>query len=773
MSTAHRIQSDIDELGDAVWLELSEGLDEPYVLRLRVRRPEGAAPLEPSAALGEAVAIETEREGATPRRIVGLVAGLEDAPERSREIVLRIVPALALLDLERTSRIFQGKSVPEILEAVLGEALGAYERSVVLDLTQAYEPREYCVQWQETNLAFAHRLMSEEGIAYAFDHSGDAEVMTLRDDNVSYPELAATDGSTVNFTELDLTARADTVPEVVHHFEPRLRMGRTGVVVRDHDWTGPQSLHAEDGEPDEQGRERSTYEHGLGVTLSIGSYDEGVRRYQQHDAARQAPLRLEADRARLQQFEGRSTITSLTPGQVIVLNGHPQGFDGTYLVTHVRHQSSVVLRSDELGLIHNAFICIPIDVEHRPQRRFAKPHITSAEVARVVGPSGEEIHTDPHGRIKVQFPWDRDGAGDEHASSWIRVAHRWAGSGFGTLYIPRIGMEVVVRYLHGDPDRPIVTGAVYNGDNLLPYPLPDDKTKSTIKSNSSVGGGGFNELRYEDKAGDEQIFLHAQRNLDEVVLANHTTTVGANQTNSVHNDQTQTIHEKQTEDVHANQEMTVDGKRDVTVLSGFDETVDGTETRSVTSGVTEIIIGGQKRDVTGAVKEFSLGKETRVVTGGLTETLDSNHTRGILGGANRVATGTFTHSATGAVKLETPAAINVIGGGSFSVTGPPSVTVQTPKIMRFSNDHTIQASTKIKSYALEKSIFTLVFGLAAIKVASYGSSMNLTVGKVGVSRQAITAAGFYFSWGALQYKTGDSLQISGLVLDKNSFRKKN
>src|SRR5690606_38589492 len=170
-----------------------------------------------------------------------------------------------------------------------------------------------------------------------------------------------------------------------------------------------------------------------------------------------------------------------------------------------------------------------------------------------------------HGGIKVQFHWDREGQSDENSSCFVRVVQPWAGNGWGFVFLPRIGMEVAVNFVDGDPDRPMVVGCVYNGENVPPYGLPDDKTKSTVKTNSSPGGGGFNELRFEDAAGSEEIFIHAQKDFNEVVLNDHNTTVGNNQTNNVDVDQTQTVHGNQSETVDGNQDMSVGGNRTVAV----------------------------------------------------------------------------------------------------------------------------------------------------------------------------------------------------------------
>jgi type VI secretion system secreted protein VgrG len=773
MTEEIRIESSISPLGIVRSVQLTEELDRPYTMRVRVR-VEGDETIDPDAALEQNVAITISREGATARRVVGMILGVEESSEQSDEYFLTVGPALTLLGLERKSRIFQEKTVPEILEQVLGEAFGSNGRFLAVNLAATYEKREYCVQWQETTFDFVHRLMAEEGIAYGFDHSGDTEAMELRDQNQAYADLAANDGANVVFSTRQNVMASTQISEAVFELEPRLRTARTKVVVRDHDFTGPTQPEAEDGGADAQGRERESYEHGLGLTLTIGSYDEGAAKYQKQDAARQAPIRLQADIARATAFTGKSTIPAFAPGFVFELTGDPEGNDGRYLITRVQQGSPAIVGAGRITATENTFTCIPIDIVHRPRRDvFKKPKITSAELARVVGPSGEEIHPDKHGRVKVQFPWDRDGQGNEESSCWMRVAQRWAGNGWGTMHIPRIGMEVVVRYVHGDPDRPLVTGCVYNGDNAPPYGLPGEKTKSTIKSNSSLGGGGFNEFRYEDKAGSEQIYLHAQKDLDEVVLANHTTDVGGDQTNHVHNNQTQTVHGNQTEDVHGNQKMDVGAERNITVLSGFEEDIDGTESRKVKAGVTEIILGGQKREVTGAVTESILGGEDRTIVGGLTENLGSTHLRAILGGATRVNTGTFTHSASGATSLTAGGAITVVAASTFTVTGNPTMMIQAPTVFSFSNNHKWTFTTKNTTAGTKKAIFTFMFSLCAIKMVAIGAAAAAGIAKVSIFHSSLELVGASAGLTGLSLdKYSEAVVIAGVVIQFWAAKKK-
>ncbi|HUJ89550.1 MAG TPA: type VI secretion system tip protein TssI/VgrG, partial [Syntrophorhabdales bacterium] len=195
-----------------------------------------------------------------------------------------------------------------------------------------------------------------------------------------------------------------------------------------------------------------------------------------------------------------------------------------YVLTSIEHEANQDWGKESELVYSNHFTCIPFEVPYRPKRVTPKPVVQGSQTAIVVGPQGEEIYTDEHSRVKVQFHWDREGKKDENSSRWIRVSEPWAGAGWGGMYIPRIGHEVIVDFLEGDPDRPIITGRVYHGNNKPPYPLPDEKTKSTLKSDSSKGSGGFNEIRFEDKKGSEEIFVHGQKDYNTVIENNTTHT---------------------------------------------------------------------------------------------------------------------------------------------------------------------------------------------------------------------------------------------------------
>ncbi|HJL14396.1 MAG TPA: type VI secretion system tip protein TssI/VgrG [Sandaracinaceae bacterium LLY-WYZ-13_1] len=652
-------------------VRVSEQLDEPYVAAISIELPDETA--DPNLLLGQNVTLVLTR-GSSERRFVGLVERLTyDGPW----VELTVVPALRLLDRERDSRIFQEKTVPEILEEVLNEALGPYGREATLELEGSYPTREYCVQYQETNLDFVQRLMQAEGIHYTFEHEGEVEVMVLRDRNQAYPELAS--GAEVPYVHDNLEIVGD---EPVHRFARFHRPAVSKVTVRDWDWTrgGDMVVASDTGVEAADGRERESYEHGEGRSLSIWSYDQGVRRYQEEDAAPQAATRLEAQAEEVVVGEGVGRAVAMAPGVTFELTNHPTvGMDGTYLVTRVEHNSRGVEEAvpgfGSTEPYYNRFECIPVDTPHRPRRRAAKPIIAGVQTAVVTGPAGEEIHVDEHGRIKVQFHWDRVGQLDERTTCWIRVQQPWAGAGWGFWWVPRIGMEAVVHFVDGDPDRPLVTGSVYDAANPLPYGLPDEKTKSTIKSNSSLGGGGFNEFRFEDAAGSEEIYTHAQKDYNEVVENDHTTHVKHDQANTVDNDQTQEVGNDQMETVHGNQQMTVDANRTVHVKGNYDETVDGTETRTTTGDVSETFGSNETRDVSGNLDETIGGDETRDIGANQTETISGNQAVSISGSSTDTISGALTETVAGGITTETPQSYDITAAAGFTVAAPAGISI--------------------------------------------------------------------------------------------------
>jgi len=757
-----------------------EALSEPYGAELLLTI--GDADFDGELLLGKDVVLTFERADVNIRRLTGIIREVREGAQggvsqREREgavLHVVVVPALWMLSRRRDTRIFQEMSVTDILQSVLDEALGPYGRSIELSTTATYPTREYCVQYGETDLAFVHRLMEEEGIWYFFDHEGETETMVLVDTNESSVDLEAPAGGVVAYIPSDLLVRG---AEPVNMVQRRHRTTTTSVVLGEWDWTrATMPFSYEERGTDEAGRDRESYEHGWGRSLTL--YDYAGTSYGAEDGERQKLLRKEAHVRDTITIEGVGRVTGFAPGKKFELSGHPTlGMDGTYLVHRVIHQnvpagsltgSSGGADADDY---HNRFECIPFDTPFRPARKTAKPRVPGIQTAVVTGPAGEEIHTDEHGRIKVQFHWDRDGANDENSSCWIRVEQAWAGAGWGFWYVPRIGMEVVIHFVDGDPDRPLVTGCVYNATNPTPYALPDEKTKSTIKSNSSLGGNGFNEFRFEDRAGSEEIYTHAQKDYNEVVENDHNTLVHHDQTITVDNDQTQIVGNDQLEKVHGNQVLTVDGNRTLLIKADFDETVDGTETRLVTGDVTEGFDANETRTISANVTETIGGDELRSIGGNQEESVTGSHTQTVSGSATESITGSLTQTITGGITTTTPASYDITAVGGYNVTSaagiqwiaPGGVTIAAPGgLFQTDNYFDWQGAKQFEVAVTAMAIFAFVHegtgvatGLIGFKCETFAQAVT----KTGLKNKA--AANWLKTRATLLQSKAIELQLNG------------
>ena len=703
-----------------------------------------------SVLLGSDIRLLLERPSGA-RRLTGIVSAVTEVGKvRSGvRLALEVTPAFDLLSLRRRSRIFQDKSVVDIVEEVLGEELGTYGRSFGNDLTGEYATREYCVQYQESDRDFVCRLLEEEGIWFCFDHSGDVEELKLRDANTSAPRVEGGEDGTIPYDTVTSFSLADR--EAVFAARLCAQATPTSVATRRHDWSSFNNAEGSDEEGDATGPMAERYEHGQGFSITLADFGS---RYGAHDAVQHARVWRESHTSPRLRVRGSSVVTGFSPGTLFELTDHPvPEANGEHLLVSVTHHLAAPEGHDEEDTArdyHNEFEAQPKDRPYRAPRVTPRPAIPGIETAMVVGAGGEEIHTEQHGRIKVQFHWDRDGASDDHSSCWLRVAQPWAGASWGFVWTPRIGMEVVVRFEQGDPDRPLVTDALYTGANTPPYALPDEKTKSTIKSNSSLGGGGFNELRFEDKAGSEEVFQHAQRNLDEVVLNNHSTHVGAHQSNEVDKDQLQEIKGNQEETIATTQNLDVGGNRKVTVDGGFDETVTGSQTRTVKAGSTESIAGSETHEVlNGGLTELITGKETRTVTGGLTETLHDFAGLLVTGAVTETVSGSMLRKAA-SIKHDASASITMTGTAGIDMNGNTGISIKSPQYKTLTTEHRGTAAThsstqpdKTSYYAIQVDLtgfkadfvkFAFEFAgskkdVTGISVGAYGASVSLIGGK--------------------------------------------
>ena len=420
-----------------------------------------------------------------------------------------LVPHLQYLAHRINQRIFQHFTVPQIISTVLEEH-GILSNAYAFKLGPApYPQREYCVQYDESDLHFVQRLCEEEGIHYHFEHSLDGHLLVFGDDQTSFPKLTPR----VDFMQGNGLV-ADQ--QVVKRFGARIETRTSRVTRRDHDFEQPR-LRMEAAQKSESLPDLEDYDYP-------GRFTDRARG--KHLAKRA----LERHQADFLLAEGESDVPSLGTGHFLELSSHPRNdWNQLWLLTEVLHEgkqpqvleesiTSDVSKQD--GFVQgyrNTFNATPWDIPYRPPLVHRKPRILGSQTAIVTGPSGEEIHCDEYGRVKVQFFWDREGQANEQTSCWLRVSSSWAGDRYGAIAIPRIGMEVLVTFLEGDPDQPLLTGCLYHKENAVPYELPANKTRSVFKTLSSAGGAGYNELRIEDKKGEEQIYVHAQRDYDENV----------------------------------------------------------------------------------------------------------------------------------------------------------------------------------------------------------------------------------------------------------------
>ncbi len=492
-----------------------------------------------------------------------------------------MVPNVWFLALDSNCMIFQNLSVPDIVKQVLGAA-SISDYSFVLDESK-YTAREYCVQYRESSLNFINRLLEEEGIFYYFDHTADKNTIVFADDSKTVSACPGQAIAKYAYNEEGwLNEKADAIIGL-----QRIEQAYTGKVkLADYNFTTPAAdLTASLGKEFEQ-----FYDYpGEYLDLDAGDSYSSVR----------------LDELESNQFliEGRSRCRSFRPGYSFTLQDHFRtDTNQEYFITSVTHNvldTTYTGGKGDVADYKNTFTAIPKTVAYRPPRITRRPFVRGSQTALVVGPSGEEIWVDNYGRVKVQFYWDQIGAKDENSSCFVRVSQIWAGKNWGWVTIPRIGQEVIVDFLEGDPDRPLITGRVYNADQMPPYTLPDNQTQSGIKSRSSKQGTAenYNEIRFEDLKDSEMITIHAEKDMETTVENNDTQTIQNNRTIEVDGTHTEKIVKDTTititEGNHSltlnqgNQSITLDQGNQTTTLSVGNQSITlslGSQTTNVDAG---------------------------------------------------------------------------------------------------------------------------------------------------------------------------------------------
>ncbi|SHF79155.1 type VI secretion system Vgr family protein [Vibrio gazogenes] len=497
--------------------------------------------------------LEVFRNGQVVQKVHGIIRNFSrgDTGHHHTFYSLTLVPSLERLSLRHNSRIFQQKSVPQILSVLLQEMnITDYAFSTKRECP----PREFCVQYRETDLEFFHRLAAEEGLMYYFAHEADKHTLVVTDNAEGFTRL----GGTVPYNVL--SGGVSETP-YVSAMTARKQSEVSSVWMQDYSFKKPtysfkQSVEASD----------------LDYQLPNYEYYDAPGRYKD-DASGKAfsQIRLDALRREAHTASGKSNQAMLQAGVRFDLSDHlDTAMNQNWLLVQVAHQGSQPQALEESGgsgatTYANQFTAIPGDnlwlspVVH-------KPRVDGTMIATVVGPAGEEIYCDEHGRVKLHFPWDRESNGDEFSSCWVRVSQQWAGSQYGMVAVPRIGHEVIVDFLEGDPDQPLITGRAFNASHVPPYPLPANKTKTVLRTETHQGEG-FNELSFEDQAESEQVYLHAQKDT-EALIENDATTL-------IRHDSHLTVENDRYEHIKMNDHLTVDGEQRIKITQDQSHDIGG------------------------------------------------------------------------------------------------------------------------------------------------------------------------------------------------------
>ncbi|MEE9874360.1 MAG: type VI secretion system tip protein TssI/VgrG [Delftia lacustris] len=595
--------------------------------------------IDPKVLLGKNATIEIETQGGGRRFIDGIVTrfGMQGQDHRHYAYKARLSPWLWLATRKSDFRIFQNLNVPDIVEQVLG----VYGHPMQRKLTRAYRSWDYCVQYNESDCDFVSRLMEHEGIYYHFAHAMGEHTLVLCDDIIA-SHGALPGGESIPFYPPEKAAAGDQENIHAWQLEQEIKPGRH--YIDDYDFKKPRAelSHMRRDPPGHAHDGHETYEWPGGYT-EYGDGDAYIR------------VRLKQGLTGHSRVRGQSCHRALATGYTFSLYNYPRGDQNRqYLITglsyHLKENPRVSAvapgakgsAAEDGSFQRYELQAQPTSLAFTPPRTTPKPRTTGPQTAVVVGPAGEEIWTDEYGRIKVQFHWDRLGSKDQNSSCWIRVATNWAGPGFGAISIPRIGHEVVVDFLNGDPDYPIVTGCVYNAANMPPWALPANATQSGIKTRSSKGGaagagmkngpGDANAIRFEDKAGQEQLWLHAQKDQltevendeDKWVGNDRRKTVDRDETSVIHRDRTETVDRDETITVHNNRTERVDHDEKISIGDnrnedvGIDENISIGKNRSKTIGKTETDKIGQNWHVTvGLLKTQTIGMAYMQNVGGM------------------------------------------------------------------------------------------------------------------------------------------------------------
>jgi type VI secretion system secreted protein VgrG len=598
--------------------------------------------LAPEKLLGQPVNIKLQLRDGAVRHLCGLVTrfGLGRHQGRHFGYLAEVRPWLWFLTRRSDCRIFQEMTVPDIVKKVFGHygGIAAHE----FRLTGSYRTRDYTVQYRETDFNFVARLMEDEGIYWYFEHAEGEHKLIVADS----PSALSPAPHAEKLPYYGNAGQASPDVDIVTdwNFAREVRPGRTG--LRSYNFETPSNTLGVDS-AESRAHDLADYE----LFDYQGDYFNGG------DGAQIAAVRLDEAQSQHERLSGTTNAYGLANGRLFRLERHPrEDQNAEYFV--VQTQINASINSLESGTQTGDYSCrfsaIPASQNYRPPRRTPKPFVQGPQSAAVTGPAGEEIYTDKYGRVKVQFHWDRYGKKNETSSCWMRVSHPWAGKSFGAIHIPRIGQEVIVDFLEGDPDQPLITGRVYNAEQMPPWDLPGNMTQSGILTRSSKGGAysNANALRFEDKKGEEQLWLHAEKDQltevendeDKWVGRDRRKTIDRDETNHIKRDRTETVDRNEKITVHGCRTEEVDGDETITIHSNRTETVDLDESITIHKNRSErvdldekISIGANRREDVELDEVIEIGKN-RSESVGDNETIRIGKNRSVTIGGSKSET---------------------------------------------------------------------------------------------------------------------------------------
>ena len=646
------------------------------------------------------------------------------SPGGSAAYALSLGPSVAPLGVGKSSRVFQEMTAVDIVKDVLDKA-GVPSSDVRWATSGSYPTRPYCAQYRESDLAFIERLLAEEGIYFWFEHTGDATVLALGDDSTAAPEID--EGAAIAFRDDDQMVATEAS---ILRVRRTSRITSSKAALRDYNFDKPRlTLDSKDGDG------------------AMEVYDWPGRFGVPSDGDRLATVALESIRAGAAVLHGETSTTRILPGLVFELTDHPiAAMNGRYLVESVTIEATELRggEASELGNVQLRFTAVPASTMFRAPREHVTRTPGGPQTGVVVGASGEEIHPDKSGRIRVQLYWDREGARDDKASTWMRVGQFALG---GSMVIPRVGWDVLVHHHEGDIDAPVVATHLYDGQFPVPYSLPANKTRTAWQTATTPGGGSSNEIRFEDKAGSEELFINASKDMNivigdkkkESVAVNSTHTIGANHDVKIGSNAKYTVGVNQDVTIGASETLSVSGDRSVFIKGSETSTVGGSRTVTVTSGASLQSKASRTLTVGGTMLGAAAAAVTRSVLGSMSVTVGGSWIQAAAVGLADMTLGAGAETIGGAKILAAG------GGASTNVKGALAETVGGAYVIAAGGNVTEGATGSqaitVGGAFVANAPNVLLEAQSEISVRVGGASLTIKSSSVEIKAPAIAAPG--------------------------------